>query len=337
MELTSVADDHAVIHDGLDVRVYDGLEPDRTYEYDGFSFRTLARPEGELLGRFATVNDVHFGEVECGRIDDHPIGPILRLPEGAEPYPEVMNRGAVAEIAALEPAAVLAKGDLTSYGRPEEFAAFEARYRTAFGDRLHAVRGNHDAYEGQDVYAGDGLVDLPGVRLALLDTAIPYHTTGRITPDQVAWLDALAAEADTPVLVFGHHQNWVPGGNREPGYFGINPDDSEALIDIVARRPHVLGYFAGHTHRHRVRRTATTDRAVFVEIGCVKDFPGTWAEYRVHEGGIEQVVHRVGAPDALAWSEQCRHLYRDFGIDYATYAMGTLAERCFTLTPREAP
>ncbi len=68
-----------------------------------------------------------------------------------------------------------------------------------------------------------------------------------------------------------------------------------------------------------------------IEIGCVKDFPGTWAEYRVFEGGIMQVVHRISTPEALAWSEQCRHLYADFGVNYAEYAMGTLAERCFVL------
>ena len=55
----------------------------------------------------------------------------------------------------------------------------------------------------------------------------------------------------------------------------------------------------------------------------MKDFPGTWAEYRVYDGGILQVVHRVSSPEALAWSEECRDLYSDFGVDYASYAMGT--------------
>ena len=31
--------------------------------------RTLPRPGGELLCRFATVNDVHFGETQCGIIE----------------------------------------------------------------------------------------------------------------------------------------------------------------------------------------------------------------------------------------------------------------------------
>ena len=71
-----------------------------------------------------------------------------------------------------------------------------------------------------------------------------------------------------------------------------------------------------------------------IEIGCVKDFPGTWAEYRVFEGGITQVVHRMSTPDALEWSERCRHLYADFGIDYESYALGTLGERCCNIPLR---
>ena len=71
-----------------------------------------------------------------------------------------------------------------------------------------------------------------------------------------------------------------------------------------------------------------------VEIGCVKDFPGTWAEYRVYEGGVMQVVHRISTPDALAWSERCRDLYRDFGVDYQAYALGDLTDRCFVFPNR---
>ena len=116
MELTTVADDEAVVHDGFDVRRYPGLEPDHVYEIDGFAFRTLARPAGEHLCTFATVNDVHFGEVECGIIEGLDIGPTFAVPEGETPYPEVMNRAAVAEIEAIDPTVVVVKGDLTSQG-----------------------------------------------------------------------------------------------------------------------------------------------------------------------------------------------------------------------------
>ena len=336
MDLSTVADDFAVLHEGEHVHRHDGLQPETDYELEGVAVRTLPRPGGELLCVFATVNDVHFGEIEAGRIDDSPLGPIQRVEPGEPPYPETMNHGAVGEIAALEPAAVVAKGDLTMDGMDEEFAAFEACYRGAFGDRLHVVRGNHDAYRGQDSYAGDEVVDLPGVRLALLDTVIPTVTTGRVGPEQLAWLDTVATEADRPVIVMGHHQTWVGGasGTRPPDYFGINPDDSDALADVVARQPRIVAYAAGHTHRNRVRRLDRTGVVPFIEVACVKDFPGSWAEYRVYEGGITQIHHRISTPAALAWSERCRHLYQDFGVDYETYALGRLEDRCFTISTR---
>lgn len=330
VEVSTVADDLAVLHqDGVAYR-FDALHPDSAYTLLGVEVHTLARPPGELLCRFATVNDLHFGEVECGRIDDHLEGPIQRVAPGEPPHPETMNRAAVAEIGALEPAAVIVKGDLTDDGRPEEFDAFRACYGV-FGDRLHVTRGNHDAYRGQTDFAGDEVVDLPGARVLLLDTTIPRHTTGQIARDQLDWLDTAAAEAgDRHVIVLGHHQNWVEG-NRDPNYFGINPDDSDALARVVARRPNVLLYAAGHTHRNRVRRRPDCPGALFVEVACVKDFPGSWAEYRVYEGGVMQVHHRVSSPDALSWSERCRCLYADFGIDYVAYALGSLPERCFSV------
>ncbi len=332
MELTTVADDEIVTHDGRAVRRYTGLEPDSTVPVDGVDVRTLPRPPGALLARIATVNDVHFGEVECGRIDDSHLGPILRKDDGAEPYPDVMNAAAVAEIAAAQPDAVVAKGDLTSTGQPEEFAAFEAMYGR-FGAGLHVVRGNHDSYDGQRTYSGDRVVDGPGYRLALLDTARAGQPNGALDPPQLEWLDTVAAEATTPVLVMGHHQPWL-GGRRTDDYFGIRPGPSEALVAVVARRRSIVGYFAGHTHRNRVRRHPDTGAVPYVEVGCVKDFPGSWAEYRVYEGGILQVHRRISSPEALAWSERCRVLYRDFGVNYVRYALGTLADRCFAIPSR---
>ncbi len=54
-----------------------GLDPATTYPIDGRRARsrrrccpaevtTLAQPSGRLLATIATVNDVHFGETECG-------------------------------------------------------------------------------------------------------------------------------------------------------------------------------------------------------------------------------------------------------------------------------
>ena len=250
---------------------------------------------------------MHFGEVEAAGSTTILAGRSSASAPGEPPYPETMNRGAVGEMAAADLAAVIVKGDLTNDGTADEFAAFESCYRDAFGDRLHVVRGNHDAYKGQDVYAGDEWIDLPGVSIALLDTVrARTHVGWHHAPSSSSGSTTMSAAADRPVVVMGHHQQWI-SGKRHSEYFGLDPDSSDGLAEVAARRPRIIAYTAGHTHRHRVRLMSCGVPSI--EVGCVKDFPGTWAEYRVYEGGITQVVHRMSSPEALGWSERCRHLY----------------------------
>jgi Icc protein len=330
-DLTTVADDEVVFHRDGEPIVRDGLDPDTAYDFEGVPVRTLPR-SGEELCRVATVNDVHFGETVCGLMEGHEGGPVYRAEPGEPPYPEVMNAGVVHDITALDPVAVVAKGDLTASGSPEEYARFMQVYGAAFGDRLHHVRGNHDAYSGETHGAtGPFVVDVPGARLAVLDTVIPTRTPGRVDGDQLEWLDTMAAEADGPVLVFGHHHVWTPASERSDDYFGINPADSEALIDVAARRRNIAGYFAGHTHRSRVVHAEATGPMPWVEVACVKDFPGAWAEYRIFDGGILQIVRRASTPAARAWAERTRDMFGGF---YEVYALGDLADRCFQLPTR---
>jgi hypothetical protein len=334
LELTTVADDEAVAFTGGRARQFDDLEPDTYYEFADIGFRTLPRPGG-LLCRFGTVNDIHYGETVCGLMEGVDLGPVFRSADGEDPYPEMMNRGAVAEMAAIEPAAVLVKGDLTAGGTMEEYRRFLDAYEPVFGDRLHVIRGNHDVCGGE-VFAAEApfVVELPGVLAAMIDTTVENRENGRVTTETLLWLDELAARGDDdrPILVFGHHQPWSPANpHRNADYFGINPDDSIALIELVARRPRISSYLAGHTHRNRVRRFAATGDVPWVEVACVKDFPGTWAEYRVFDGGILQIHRRIATDEALAWSERTRGM---FGGLYGDYAFGTIDDRCFPIWPR---
>ena len=332
-ELTTVADDLAVAFRGTEVRRYEGLEPATGYELDGLSFTTLPRPPGDRLATVATVNDVHFGETAAGIIDGSDIGPILRSEPGEPPYPELMNRAAVAEIAAAGPDVVVAKGDLTSGGTEEEHRAFLDCYGAAFGDRLRAVRGNHDV--GGSLHFADDPVQevvLPGVVLTILDTTVPGQAHGTLHAEQLAWLDDVGARADRPVLVLGHHHVWNPDtGNRDGTYYGIDPDASQGLVDVVARRTALVAYAAGHTHRNRVVHVRATGDVPYAEVAATKDFPGAWAEYRVFEGGVLQVLHRIADPAALRWTERTRAMYAGL---YAEYAFGALEDRCFPIWPR---
>jgi len=329
MELTTVADDGAVLHDGRRVVRHDGLEPDTAYRLDDVELRTLPRPPGQRLATVASVNDVHFGETVCGVLAGVDLGPPMRTDPGEAPYIETMNRAAAVEIAGCEPDAVVAKGDLTSTGAMEEFDAFMECYGAAFGDRLHWVRGNHDVLvEGAVADEGPTEVELPGIVLALLQTPVAGRPGGALGEDQLDWLDELGARADRPVLMFGHH----PLADGRSDAFGITPDDSERLVEVVARRPALVGYFAGHTHRNRVRHMPETGAVPWAEVSSTKDFPGGWAEYRVFEGGVVQVFHRTSAPEALDWSERTRSM---FGGLYPAYSFGTIDDRCFPIWPRD--
>jgi predicted phosphodiesterase len=315
------------------------LEPGATYNLavDGVentpllpqNVTTLARPSGTRVATVATANDVHFGEVECGILGTpEEIGPIFHAEPGDEPYPEIMNRGAINEIQALDPDAIVVKGDLTDTGSEEQYESFLRAY-TKLGPKMHHVRGNHDAMITETIATTAPFdVKLNGVTLAVLDTVRPGSDKGRITADQLQWLDELSAESSSPVLVFGHHHPWDPNSHeRNETYFGINPDDSDRLCDVIRRNESIAGYFAGHTHRTRVRRFEQARNIPIVEIACVKDYPGAWAEYQIYTDGYVQLTRRISAPDALAWTEKTRGMFAGL---YRDYALGALDDRCFS-------
>lgn len=328
MELTTVTDTEAVFHDAASVLTMDDLEPGTAYRAHGIDFRTLDRPGGEHLATVATVNDIHLGETECGKSDDTGMGPVVRVEPSEPPYPETMSRAAVVEIAAIEPDAVVAKGDLTARAAPGEIATFFDCYGSAFGDRLHFILGNHDvAIEGAPGWTDPprtAEIVLPGARLALLDTTVPGEVWGGVKEDQLEWLDALAAESDRPVMVFGHHPPHDPGTPVPP----MNEHDTPKLVEVVARRAAICGYFAGHSHRNRVTRMEATGDLPWSEVSATKDYPGAWAEYRIYEGGVLAIMHRVSSPEALDWTERTRAM---FGGLYPMYSFGELHDRCFAI------
>lgn len=327
-ELMTLADDEAVVFRGAERRVFDDLAPDTEVDLDGHAVRTLPR-RGELLTRFATVNDVHFGETVAGHVDGVDGWATFSALPGEPPYPETMNRAVVAEMAERDPAAVVVKGDLTSDGTREEYEQFLSVYEPAFGDRLLHVRGNHESYHHLQCAAWPTQERvLDGVTIALLDTSRDGRVNGHLSADQLEWLDELGARTDQPVMVFGHHPIWNEAEEpRHDKTFGIVPDDTEALGEVMDRRDSLVGYFAGHTHRNRVVRRPGSP-VPYVEVACVKDYPGSWAEYRVFEGAILQIHRRISSPEALAWTERTRGM---FGGEYPAYARGRLAERCFAL------
>jgi hypothetical protein len=310
---------------------------------------TLPAPAGDAAASFATLNDLHFGEPRFGGTlleggdygDEAPGFPCVRDTDDEVPYWLAMNEDAVAEINASGVDAAVIKGDIADAGRREQFEA-AARTFARFGVPHHAFLGNHDHYgllAGEHV---DGLallgqppapraVDLGGWRLLLLDTVEPGEHHGVFGRARMAWLaDALeeTRARAIPTLVLTHHQPVPPEHrHRFPNTIGMLPEHSIPFVELLGRYPQVKGVLIGHTHRNRVHRFAGAPDVPFVEVSCVKDYPGTFAVYRLFaDGSFRQEVRRISSERALAHSTRCRDFF-DGG--YRRFALGKLEHRSF--------
>src|SRR5215470_7484626 len=115
--------------------------------------RTLPAPRGRRVARFASLNDLHFGEPRFGGVplgegefgDANEAHPVARETDGDVPYWQVMNEDAVADINALGVDAAIIKGDIADMGRAHQFE-FAARTFSRFAMPWHAFLGNHDHY-----------------------------------------------------------------------------------------------------------------------------------------------------------------------------------------------
>ena len=166
----------------------------------------------------------------------------------------------VAHLAVLDPApdVVLATGDLTDDGTPDQYANLRD-VLTPIADRLVPLPGNHD--EGPafrlafaDLLPGDlpdghcsYVVDDHPVRLVGLDTTLPGRHDGRFDAEREAWLDeALSAEPDRPTVVFTHFPPFETG-LRFMDLAGLL--DADRLRATIERHPQVRLLTCGHLHR----------------------------------------------------------------------------------------
>ena len=197
VELTTVADDVAVVHDGVEVRRVRRARARHRLRRSTVSRSARCRvPPGELLCRFATVNDVHFGETECGRLDETQpeLGPVLAVADGraALPRDDESRRGRRDRRHRAD--AVVVKGDLTAWGtrRASTPTSSTATARpSATGCTTSAATTT--PWPARPTPTDRSAVDLPGVTLAVLDTVVPGSDSGTVDADQLAWLDDLVA------------------------------------------------------------------------------------------------------------------------------------------------
>ena len=172
--------------------------------------------------------------------------------------------------------------------------------------------------------------DLPGVRLVLGHSPVAHRHSGAIAPTDARDLARLASEAEGPVVVALHHppSRWPVQTHYPPS---IVWRDTTRLVDELAAANPATVIIAGHTHRNRrypVRGLTVS------EVASTKDYPGVWAGYSIYEGGIRQVVYRVAAPAAMAWTWATR---RVLGGIWGWWSPGRLSDRCWTLEWPQVP
>ena len=321
--------------------IVDGLAPSTTYDIWLASpgapaagrrvvglLRTLDPPPGRLLFRFASVSDVHIGERAFGFRHRIREGPELGGPSAL-----VCLSAAMAEARAWGAELVVARGDLTRNSRPAEFEQ-AARVLAGAGMPAVGVLGNHDVRRrsnGLGVCGPLGLEltddvayrDHPGVRIVLAHSPLVHEHQGDLPERRIARIAELCA-VPLPTVVVMHH----PLSVRWRGYAyppGVPAGQSAKLTAALrAVNPNVV-VLAGHRHRHRRYRVGGITVG---ELGSTKDYPGAWAGYAVHEGGIRQVVRRVGDPSALAWTEATGNALLG---GWARWSPGRLEERCWSL------
>ena len=252
-----------------------------------------AEVDGNLI---AILNDTHIGG---------------KHPENAS-IPTHL-RETVAYLVGLprRPAAVVINGDLAlNNGQPDDYTHFTKLIMPlrAAGIPVHLTMGNHDdrdvfyqvlnAEKPADTPVTSkhvGVVHLAGANLFLLDSLKARMTAqGWLGQEQRDWLaKMLDAHADKPALIFAHHNPRLGG---EEKHFPGGLEDSDALWDILASRPHVKAYIHGHIHHrdyfnHRGVHILNTPATSFVSNPKESTTGWTMAELNTTGGSFTTHTH----------------------------------------------
>lgn len=193
----------------------------------------------------AQISDMHVkrqGEMLSGTLDSHAaLADAVARVGGLDPRPDL----------------VVATGDLTADGTPEEYAALRALL-----DRLDMpyllLPGNHDeranlraAFPEQPWQPGEPFLhyadDSHPVRFVAMDSVIPGDHRGELCADRLAWLDhTLSAAPDRPTIVMLHHPPFATGiGHMDR----MGLEDPAGLAAVVRRHGQIVRILCGHIHR----------------------------------------------------------------------------------------
>lgn len=156
------------------------------------------------------------------------------------------------------PDLILLTGDLTDFGRPEEYNLLR-KLLSPLDMPTYVIPGNHDSRQGirqafadHDYIPQDGeflhyVIDDYPLRLVGLDTTIPGKPGGIMCNERLRWLDRqLGEKPDTPTVLFMHHPP-IKTGIRHMDV--QNCANAEAFGELVERHGQIVRILCGHVHR----------------------------------------------------------------------------------------
>ncbi|MGI9624326.1 MAG: phosphodiesterase [Acidimicrobiales bacterium] len=175
-----------------------------------------------------------------------------------------------------KPDVVLATGDLVNDGTHDQYANLSTILDEIEAPVL-AIPGNHDDRDALRSALGQepGLSpDEPmnvvndewPLRLVGLDTTVPGQHGGRVTNDQMAWLDVvLSSEPERPTLIFQHHPPFVTGIDWMDA---VGLEGSELEAATISAHPQVQAVVCGHVHRLVQTKFAGTVASTWPSTGA---------------------------------------------------------------------
>lgn len=157
-----------------------------------------------------------------------------------------------------QPDAVVLTGDLTDFGRADEYAHLR-ELLSPLKVPFYLLPGNHDSREGlraafpDHAYLGQGpfvqyWLDIGPLRLISLDTVVPQESYGALCDDRLAWLEnVLMQSTHKPVVIAMHHPPFrtLIGHMDDIGLLHGGVE----LEALVRRFPNIERIICGHLHR----------------------------------------------------------------------------------------
>jgi 3',5'-cyclic AMP phosphodiesterase CpdA len=155
------------------------------------------------------------------------------------------------------PDIVLMTGDLTDFGRAEEYALLR-QLIAPLDMPIYVVPGNHDerenfrqAFKDHRYVPRTGdiryVVDDYPLRMIGLDTTVAGEPGGVLCTNRLLWLEEqLERKPDSPTILFMHHPPIMTGIRHMDVQ---NCKNGDALGELLRRHPQVSQILCGHVHR----------------------------------------------------------------------------------------